>query len=211
MIAWLNFAVLVAATFLTLIFYVKSVGPVALARRIGERAWHRCELYRRAAIITMSITVLNYVVMLFYPLPLPIPRHFPWPWPLSIAIGLLILTPALYLLIRGSKDAGEETLKPRPGHGMYGGIYEKMRHPQAVGESVTWLAGAFLLHSPFLAAYSLIWLPIYYVMCLAEERDLVLRFGQEYVDYRRRVGFFGPKRGTPTTDRDAQGGKDVAN
>jgi protein-S-isoprenylcysteine O-methyltransferase Ste14 len=31
-------------------------------------------------------------------------------------------------------------------------------------------------------------------MCRAEERDLMLRFGQAYGDYMQRVGFFGPKR-----------------
>jgi protein-S-isoprenylcysteine O-methyltransferase Ste14 len=194
MIAWLNFIVLVIATFLTGYLYIKSVQPAALERKIGEVAWQKCARYRTIAIIFMTITVIDYIIYYFYPLPLPLPEHFAWPWPVSIAIGLLILIPAMYLLVRGSKDAGEETLKPSPDHEMYGGIYEKMRHPQAVGESVTWLGGAFLLNAPFLALYSLIWLPIYYLMCRAEEKDLVLRFGQDYVDYKQRVGFLIPKR-----------------
>jgi protein-S-isoprenylcysteine O-methyltransferase Ste14 len=33
-----------------------------------------------------------------------------------------------------------------------------------------------------------------YVMVMAEERDLVIRFGQAYVDYRRRTGAFLPRR-----------------
>ena len=194
MIAWINFLVLLVATFLTGYSYIKSVQPVMLSQKIGDAAWKQCERYRRISIIAMTVTVINYLVYYFYPLPLPLPRTFPWPWAVSIIIGLIILIPAMYLLIRGSKDAGEETLKPRPEHKMYGGIYEKMRHPQAVGESVTWLAIAFFLNSPFLALYSLIWLPIYYLMCRAEERDLVLRFGQDYVDYMQRVGFFGRKK-----------------
>ncbi|NOZ49362.1 MAG: hypothetical protein GXP37_04840 [Chloroflexi bacterium] len=189
MIAWINFLILVIATFLTGYFYIKSVQPVALARNIGETAWRTCERYRLFSIVFMTITVINYIIVYFYPLPLPIARQFPWPWPVSLVIALVILVPALYLLVRGSKDAGIESLKPRPEHEMYGGIYEKMRHPQAVGESVTWLGIAFLLHSPFLALYSLIWLPIYYRMCRAEEKDLVLRFGPAYVDYMQRTGF----------------------
>ena len=194
MIAWINFIILLVATFLTGYLYIKSVQPVALSQKIGEAAWRKSERYRRISIVTMTITVINYIVYYFYPLPLPFPRTFSWPWAVSIAIGLVILIPAMYLLIRGSKDAGEETLKPRPEHKMYGGIYQKMRHPQAVGESVTWLSIAFLLNSPLLALYSLIWLPIYYLMCRAEERDLVLRFGQDYVDYMQRVGFLWSKK-----------------
>ena len=194
MIAWINFLILLIATFLTGFLYIKSVQPVALSQKIGDAAWRKCDRYRRISIITMTITVINYIVYYFYPLPLPIPLAFFWPWAVAIVIGLVILIPAMYLLIRGSKDAGEETLKPRPEHAMYGGIYEKMRHPQAAGESVTWLGGAFLLNSPFLVLYSLIWLPIYYLMCRAEEKDLALRFGQDYVDYMQRVGFLWPRR-----------------
>ena len=193
MIAWINVLVLLIATYLTGAFYIKSAQPIALLQKIGDAAWERCERYRRYAIIAMTITVINYLIYYFYPLPLPLPRTFPWPWRVSIVIGLAILVPAMYLLIRGSIDAGEETLKPLPEHQMYGGIYERMRHPQAMGESVTWLGGAFLLNSLFLAFYSLIWLPIYYLMCRAEEKDLVLRFGQAYRDYMQRVGFFWTK------------------
>ena len=73
---------------------------------------------------------------------------------------------------------------------MYGGIYEKMRHPQAVGEVTLWWLIALLLNSPFLALYSFVFIPIFYLMCLAEERDLIIRYGQDYIDYKERVGFF---------------------
>ncbi|NIV40707.1 MAG: isoprenylcysteine carboxyl methyltransferase, partial [Anaerolineae bacterium] len=53
---------------------------------------------------------------------------------------------------------------------------------------------AFLLHSPFLALYSLVWIPIFVAISLAEERDLVLRYGKAYEEYRERTGFFLPKR-----------------
>ncbi len=137
MIAWLNFAVLLVATALVPYFYIKSVRPAALAREIGDEAYAKCARYRLIAAVFMAVTVVNYFVYVGFPLPVPLPRHFPWPWPLSIGIGLLILIPALFLLIRGSIDAGEETMRPRPEHTLYGGIYEKMRHPQAAGESVT--------------------------------------------------------------------------
>jgi len=193
-IAWINFIILLIATFLTGYLYINSVRPVALSQEIGDAAWRKSERYRRISIVTMSITVINYIIYYFYPLPLPLARTFSWSWAVSIIIGFVILIPATYLLIRGSKDAGEETLKPRPDHKMYGGIYQTMRHPQAAGESVTWLGGAFLLNSPFLVLYSLLWLPIYYLMCRAEEKDLLLRFGQEYGEYMQRVGFLWPKK-----------------
>jgi protein-S-isoprenylcysteine O-methyltransferase Ste14 len=79
-------------------------------------------------------------------------------------------------------------------HTLYGGIYEKMRHPQATGELPFWWVIAFLLHSPLLVLYSFVWVPVFIMMCLAEERDLVIRYGKAYEDYRQRTGFLIPKR-----------------
>jgi protein-S-isoprenylcysteine O-methyltransferase Ste14 len=42
--------------------------------------------------------------------------------------------------------------------------------------------------------YSFVWLGVEYVMVMAEERDLVIRFGQAYEDYRQRTGAFLPRR-----------------
>jgi protein-S-isoprenylcysteine O-methyltransferase Ste14 len=57
-----------------------------------------------------------------------------------------------------------------------------------------WFTVAFHLNSPFLVLYSFLWLLVEYIMVMAEERDLVIRFGQAYVDYRRRTGAFFPRR-----------------
>lgn len=78
---------------------------------------------------------------------------------------------------------------------MFGGIYTRMRHPQAVGEVVLWWVIAFLLHSPFLAVYSFIFIPIFILMCFAEEQDLLWRYGDAYIEYVHRTGAFWPKRG----------------
>ncbi|MBA7645814.1 hypothetical protein ES703_53573 [subsurface metagenome] len=37
--------------------------------------------------------------------------------------------------------------------------YILYRHPQAVGELPFWWVLAFLLHSPFLVLFSLVWIP----------------------------------------------------
>ena len=43
---------------------------------------------------------------------------------------------------------------------------------------------AFLLHSPFLVLFSAIWIPVFVLMCRAEERDLLIRYGSAYEEYR---------------------------
>ena len=193
-IEWINFLVLVVATILFLYFYVRSVSPAQLEKKIGESAYPKCKTLRLIAGTFEGVTVINYIVYFFYPLPIGLPLVFPWPYITSVLIGIVILVLSLYLMILGLKDAGRESLEPKKEHTLYGGIYETVRHPQAIGESVLWFPIALILNSPFLALYSFVWLPIFYIMCVAEERDLLIRYGAPYQEYRDRVGFLIPKR-----------------
>ena len=52
----------------------------------------------------------------------------------------------------------------------------------------------FLLHSPFLALYSLVWIPIFVAICVAEERDLAIRYGEAYEECRACTGLLLPRR-----------------
>lgn len=194
MISYLNFAVLIASSCLFTLFYVKSVGPAALEKRIGPAAYETCATYRLLASLFMLVAALNYVLYHWFPLPLPLPQTFPWPWWLSAAIALVIAVPSFSLMLRGVKDAGEETMQPRPEHTLYGGIYTRIRHPQALGELPLWWVLAFLVHSPFLVLFSFVYVPVWYYFCLAEERDLLIRYGAAYEAYRERTGFWIPKR-----------------
>lgn len=193
MIPGINFAVLIASSFLFTVFYVKSVGPAALEKSIGSSAYRRCATYRLVSSIFMFVAAGNYVLYYWFPLPLPIPRTFPWPWWVSAVLALLIAGPSVYLMLRGVKDAGEETLRPKREHTLYGGIYTRIRHPQAVGELALWWVIAFLVNSPFLVLFSIVYVPVWYYFCVAEERDLVIRYGDTYEAYRRTTGFWLPK------------------
>ena len=194
MLAWINLTALIIATKLFLYFYVKSVSPAQLERRIGAVAYRRCTVYRLLAGFFEALIMTTYVVYGFYPLPIGLPERFPWPWWVSLLIAVGIGIPAGYLMYRGLKDAGEESVIVRQEHTLFGGIYERMRHPQAVGEMPLFWAIAFMLHSPFLVLWSFVYVPIFIVMCWAEERDLLVRYGEAYATYRRRVRLFFPRR-----------------
>lgn len=194
MIAWINFGVLIISSFLFTAFYVKSVSPATLEKRIGGLAYQRCGTYRIISSSFMVVASADYVLYYWFPLPVPLPKTFPWPWWVSAVIAAAIAIPSLYLMLRGVKDAGEETIRPRRDQGMYVGIYERIRHPQAVGEFPLWWVLAFLVHSPFLVLFSFLYIPVWYYMCIAEEKDLLIRYGTAYEEYRQRVGFWIPKR-----------------
>jgi len=193
-IAWINFIILVLSTIGVLYFYVRSVSPAALEQKIGLIAYQRCAIYRWIAGSLMGVTTANYVIYAFYPLQTGLPETFPWSYGVSVSIAMLIAIPSGYLMLRGVKDAGEETLKPKKEHTLYHGIYEKIRHPQALGEMPLYWVFAFLCNSPFLVLYSFIWIPVFYWMCKAEEHDLLLRYGVAYEEYMARTGMYLPRR-----------------
>jgi protein-S-isoprenylcysteine O-methyltransferase Ste14 len=194
MIAWINFAVLIFASLFFLYYYVLSVSPATREKVLGPAAYARCGRERIISGLFEGITVVNYVVYVFYPLNTPLPEKFPWAWWVSAILGIVIGIPSVALMVIGMRDAGEETLRPKKEHTLYGGIYTKIRHPQATGEVFTWLAIALLLHSPFLAAFSLIYFPIFLLLCFAEEQDLLWRYGEAYAEYYKSTGAFWPKR-----------------
>lgn len=198
MIAWLNLILLIAALILTVAFYVRSVGPAALEQKIGPGAYEKCARYRLVSGALMFVEMVAYGVYFFHPLPIPLPRTFPWPWWVSALIGLAIAIPSVALVWRGMRDAGGETMRPRREHALFGGIYDRVRHPQW-WEALLWFTFAFLLHSPFLVLFSFLWLPAETAMVMAEERDLIIRFGQPYQEYRQRTPAFLPRRRRPGT------------
>ncbi len=193
MVAWANVGLMSLSTGLAFWLYVKSVSPAALERKIGPKAYTRCGRYRTAAMVCMFLVCGSYILYFYHPLPLAIPERFCWPYPVSLILAAVLGVPSAYLFLRGIKDAGAETMIPNPQTKMYGGIYNHIRHPQA-WEGAWWMVIALMLDSPFLALFSLLWVPLTYWMMRAEEKDLLLRFGIEYQNYMDRTGMFWPRR-----------------
>jgi methanethiol S-methyltransferase len=194
MFAWINFAVMLIASIFFLLFYVRSAAPAGREKVIGPRAYRLCYYDRLMSGVFEGVITANYILYYFFPLATPLPDKFPWAWWISLVIALVIGIPATTLMVIGVRDAGEEAMRPKKEHVMYGGIYAKLRHPQATGEVFLFLVIAFLLHSPFLALFSLVYFPLFIVLCYAEEQDLLLRYGEAYVEYCKRTGAFWPKR-----------------
>jgi protein-S-isoprenylcysteine O-methyltransferase Ste14 len=195
MIASINFATLLIGGVLMAILYSMSVRPAALEKKIGPRAYKRCGTYRSLASIFMLTITANYILYHWYPLQFdPFPRTFAWPYWVSALIAVVIAIPCVYLEVLSYKAAKSETLLPDKSHTLYTGIYEKIRHPMAVGEVPLWWVIAFLVNSPFLVVFSFIWIPVWYWWCVVEEQDLVVRYGVPYIQYQKRTGMFWPKK-----------------
>jgi protein-S-isoprenylcysteine O-methyltransferase Ste14 len=194
MLNWINLIILIVSTGLMAFLYIKSVGPATLEQKVGIIAYTRSAYYRIAASVFELIVVANYIIYFFLPLPVSLPQFFIWDYWISLVFSIIILIPSLVIMLIGLKDAGREALFPDKEHTLYEGIYKKIRHPQALGEAFIWWSVALILNSPFLFLYSIVWFPLFYWFCKAEEKDLLIRYGDAYNKYKSRTGMFFPKR-----------------
>jgi protein-S-isoprenylcysteine O-methyltransferase Ste14 len=189
-----NVIVMIIAGFLMSVLYALSVSPQKMESVWGEKAYKICGRLRALSMVFMAIVIAAYVVYTFYPLDIGVANRFPWPYWVSLVIALILMIPSAYLMIKGVKDAGMEAVRPDKSSQMYGGIYERIRHPQAFGEIITWFAIAIACHSLHLTLFSIIWIPVWIWWCKVEEKDLILRYGNDYIEYMKRSGLFFPKK-----------------
>lgn len=191
MVPAINILILAFSTFLFTILYVQSLQPAKLEEIIGKVSYKRCTTYRSIASVLEVVIFFSYIIFYFFPS--PILNELPWNRWISVLFAFLVGSPAALIMFKGIKDSGKEGLSPHKEHQMFGGIYNKVRHPQTSGGVLLWFAIAIGAHSLFLVLYSFVWIPIYWVACHVEEADLVRRYGQDYEEYQKRVGMFIPK------------------
>ncbi len=132
-------------------------------------------------------------------------------WILAVDFGISYLLTALAVLalLAGARIAirrrkhltvgilsGLPELSGRryPGRLLTEGPYARIRHPRYV-EALLWTL-AYALFANHLAPYLVIVgaLPVIYLLVVLEERELRDRFGEEYIEYCRRVPRFVPRR-----------------
>ena len=193
MLAILNFISLCAASSASLILYIKSISPAQAERQMGEDAYLKCARFRMAAIVVMGLAVINFILSRSLPFANWMAAPFSWPRWVSFTFALLLGLPALALLISGIQDMGSEWLTPAKKNKLVTkGIYKQIRHPQAY-QALLWLALAFGLNSPLLLVISIPLILLEFIMTMAEETDLAIRYGEPYLKYRDKTNMFFPK------------------
>ncbi len=190
----LNFISLLISFFLLGYIYILSLQPMKKAEKLGDKAWKYCKNLRALSSIFEFISILNFILWIWYPLPMVdewIISQNIW---IGVLIAICIFIPCFIIMIKGVLDAGSETISPSEETEMYGGIYNYIRHPQTIGEFPIYIALGFFLNSWFLAIISLIFIVFYTpIMIHYEEKDLIRRFGDKYREYQKRTGALFPK------------------
>ena len=193
MFDWINLGSLLLSLFLFSYIYTLSIQPVKREQRKGDHAWSQCMKLRVIASFFELIIVINLILWIWFPISL-VNWKLHTNYIIGILIGILITIPCLIILLKGMRDAGQESIQPSKETPMYGGIYNYIRHPQSLGEFPLFIAIAFIVNSWFLiilmSVYVIIYVPI---MIYYEEQDLIKRFGEKYRQYQKRTGALFPR------------------
>jgi len=111
-----------------------------------------------------------------------------------LLLGIAFVVPGAWFGIKGVTDIGlKESETHRPERVITTGLYSRMRHPQYTGAILSHIGITFILS----AFYSLLVTPlvifINYILCWKEEKELVIEFGEEYIQYQKSVPMFIPR------------------
>jgi len=194
MAAIINFFLLLISLFLFSFLYILSIQPAKRSEKRGEKAWEECKKLRSISGFFEIISLINIILWIWFPLPLVNAWIISQNILVGVIVAICIMIPCLIMMFKGIVDAGSETLTPSKETEMYGGIYQYIRHPQSAGEFPIFIAMGFLVNSWFLVVLMSIYIMIYVpIMVNYEEKDLVRRFGDKYIEYQNQTGAIFPK------------------
>jgi len=150
--------------------------------------WKETEVYGTIAVITTGI------ILICLPLaPQPRLDSFSLLWRI---IGIIVFIIGIIIMMRGDREFHKRGIGPDriPTKLVTTGIYDVVRHPQYIGLNISF-AGWSLI---WVAIYSLYLIPVIiflnWLQAVLEEKYILEKaFGDEYREYRKRVGMFFPK------------------
>lgn len=118
-------------------------------------------------------------------------------YPYFRSIGLMLLVIALYLDYLRAKVFSLRYLIGLPeiqnkSKLIISGIYSKIRHPRYLSYIIAYLGLTFFTQLLSLFIVFPVFVVLMYVLTLFEEKELIKRFGQEYIKYIKRTPRFFP-------------------
>ncbi|MCP4764049.1 MAG: isoprenylcysteine carboxylmethyltransferase family protein [archaeon] len=192
MIQYINVVIMLLSYISMFFLYIISIQPIKYREKWGNESEKKCLVIRTISGIFWLFIFITYILYLFYPID-GIPHNYPWSYFITLTISIFLLIPSIWLITIAFKDAGAETAKPNATQEIFGGIYEKIRHPQYTAEIVIWILLGMILNSIFLTIISFLWIPIFIIWIKFEEKDLILRFGNKYEERQKTTGMLIPK------------------
>ncbi|MCD4711510.1 MAG: isoprenylcysteine carboxylmethyltransferase family protein [Bacteroidales bacterium] len=110
---------------------------------------------------------------------------------IRITVTGLVLIAGWYLARRGMKAVfGTERERPEI---INTGVFRIVRHPIYLGAILFYMGATLITMSIASAAFWLVIIGVYVVICRYEERILTEAFGNDYLEYKKKTGMLFPK------------------
>jgi protein-S-isoprenylcysteine O-methyltransferase Ste14 len=171
--------------------YTRSVQPLHLAEKGVKDAFDVCRRNRSLSGVGETLVLLAYIVYALWGTNvLGTISGILW---VHVSIGIALLSFGGMVMAIGIRHAGKETMTPGAAKELFTGIYDHVRHPQTTGTILVWIGTAVILNRVDLVVHAVLLSCVYMVATVLEERDLVLRFGDDYRVYQSKTGRFLPK------------------
>lgn len=116
----------------------------------------------------------------------------------QFVLGLLLIAVEVWIFSRVRRDLGSARLVGATelsggGEIARSGIYARIRHPRYTGSFLAILGACLLAATPTMWMVAAVWTLLMRTSIALEERELRVRFGDSYLEYRRRVPGFIPR------------------
>lgn len=182
------------------ILYLKRYGDLA-----EQALWFR---YQFPFLPLLTASLLFPIILktdYFLPALINLPEHFitrtllPAYLSLPLGIGMLIFG---LLVRRSSKEFDIDimfyfhVIHPERGKLITGEKYAYVRHPRYLGRGATTIGLGILANNLLAIIIAFIHFLMFLSLIPSEEKDLIRRFGKEYIDYKKRVPAIIPRIGT---------------
>lgn len=173
-----------------------GISALRVKGRIIDR-WGK-EGYARIFSITSILTLLAAFLSMNY-----------WDWlyfivdpsmiqPLLFIPGILAMIGSIIISVKASNVISVSTVADmrtdRKPELITGGLYARIRHPLYLATILGFTAIALIYPFPVVIVFVLSMILYTIIGAYFEERKLLLHYGEEYQEYKKRAGFILPKR-----------------
>jgi len=113
------------------------------------------------------------------------------PFKLNIILGLLVILTAFFFVRHAMRNFDDNDKKPKV---FDKGAFSVVRHPIYFSANLLYIGFTFLTMSIASAMFWLVILFFYIFIANHEEKLLLNKFGEDYIDYKKSVPMLFPKR-----------------
>jgi len=109
------------------------------------------------------------------------------PTPIALIMGIILLGMNFIIKISAQKQIGISPVLKGKGKLVTTGVYGIVRNPLYLSNGLLAMGMAILFRSLYAFLFSIFYLLSYLPIIHLEERDLLEKYGREYLDYRKKV------------------------